>query len=189
MRCGPDHLEKTKAGKCAVCNRLRAAEWYRNNFDRAMASRLKWARANRNKTAKYKEKHLAVPGNKEKSALASKKWKDENPERRREHCREWRARNPEKAETYQRNRRARLLSADGSHSAEDVADILRLQGGKCAYCRCRITGLNRRVDHIKPLAKGGANYRANLQILCASCNSRKSASDPVDFARRLGRLV
>ena len=29
------------------------------------------------------------------------------------------------------------------------------------------------IDHVKPLARGGTNDLANLQILCKSCNSRK----------------
>lgn len=31
------------------------------------------------------------------------------------------------------------------------------------------------VDHVTPLARGGTNDRANLQALCKSCHSRKTA--------------
>ena len=34
------------------------------------------------------------------------------------------------------------------------------------------------VDHIHPLARGGANGFENLQLLCASCNLHKGASLP-----------
>ena len=40
------------------------------------------------------------------------------------------------------------------------------------------------LDHIKPIALGGAEFdRANLQILCASCNKAKTSSDIAEIAR------
>ena len=45
------------------------------------------------------------------------------------------------------------------------------------------------VDHIQPLALGGSNDKANLQLLCPTCNLRKSAKHPVDFMRETGRLL
>jgi 5-methylcytosine-specific restriction protein A len=43
-------------------------------------------------------------------------------------------------------------------------------------CRhCSRPGLD--VDHIIPLASGGTNDRNNLQVLCHSCHSSKTAGD------------
>jgi hypothetical protein len=43
-------------------------------------------------------------------------------------------------------------------------------------CRhCSRPGLD--VDHILPLASGGTNDRNNLQVLCHSCHSAKTAAD------------
>lgn len=37
------------------------------------------------------------------------------------------------------------------------------------------------IDHHKPLSKGYALDETNAVLLCKSCNSRKSAKDPLEF--------
>ena len=45
--------------------------------------------------------------------------------------------------------------------AANVADLLRLQRGLCAVCRCDIRGAFE-VDHIMPIKLGGANVKTIL---------------------------
>lgn len=99
----------------------------------------------------------------------------------------WIKANPEKAAAIRRNYAARKRNAEGSHTVDDVKKIIRLQRGRCAYCRTKLRAYH--VDHIVPLSKGGSNNRHNLQITCEPCNIMKRDTDPVDYARRLGKLL
>ncbi len=94
-------------------------------------------------------------------------------------AREWAKRNPEHKAALTRNRRARLKDAEGRHTADDVRLLLHVQDGCCAMCGADVT-VERHVDHIVPISKGGRNDILNLQILCPSCNMRKSDKMPED---------
>ena len=56
-----------------------------------------------------------------------------------------------------------------SQSVKDK--VWNRDGGKCVLC-----GSNENIefDHIVPFSKGGANTYRNIQILCESCNRKKS---------------
>ena len=99
----------------------------------------------------------------------------------------WRAKNIEKRRVHLRNYRAKLRDG-GTHTADDIAEIYKLQRGKCAYCRCGLKD-GYHVDHIVAVANGGSNTRGNLQLACGLCNRRKSNADAVAFARRIGLLI
>jgi len=49
-------------------------------------------------------------------------------------------------------------------------------GQRCEYCRAPeiIFNSNFEIDHIVPVALGGANNRANLALACPACNLYKS---------------
>jgi 5-methylcytosine-specific restriction endonuclease McrA len=55
----------------------------------------------------------------------------------------------------------------------------------CAHCG---TANDLTIDHIIPLAKGGANQLHNLQMLCAACNTKKADSHPYRTADILGKI-
>lgn len=102
--------------------------------------------------------------------------------------RKWRKEHPEQVQVWVRNRRAKLKGLQGSHTHQDILALLKAQGCLCVYCRTDIRH-SFQVDHIFPLSKGGRNDKENLQLLCKSCNLRKRARDPIEFAQSLGRLI
>ena len=136
--------------------------------------------------------------------IQTKRWRDQNIEKERQRAANWRAREPEKAREATRKwrsqnldklaakehrRRARKAGVGGEHSSADVKEILKLQKGRCAYCREPISKKKRHVDHIIPLSRGGSNDKTNIQILCVPCNLSKGGRDPIDFARSRGGLL
>lgn len=70
-----------------------------------------------------------------------------------------------------------------------VKRIGSLQRWKCAVCHGCLCRLGYHMDHIMPLAKGGQHTPGNIQLLCPTCNVRKSAKHPIDFMQQRGFLL
>lgn len=99
--------------------------------------------------------------------------------------RDYRARNPHKVREFQMNRNGKKI---GRLPKGTVKNIGNLQKWKCAICNCSISE-KYHVDHIYPLAKGGSHDALNIQLLCQSCNVRKSAKDPIKYMQERGFLL
>lgn len=58
----------------------------------------------------------------------------------------------------------------------DKNKILREQKYKCVYCGKDLKTNEKHLDHIVPIAKGGAEIQENMQYLCRECNIKKKDS-------------
>lgn len=203
----PDGLKS----ECRACSRLRCSKWYADNREeqksiknrkyaaKALANRkpeptdkekdviaqvrLEKTRARRRRAAKvFRERHPE----KAKAAVVANLIK--NREKINAKIAEWRIANREKVRVKNANRAAAQKGAAGRHSKEDVDQIFKMQGGKCAICAVLLKG-RRHVDHIQPIALNGSNDRRNLQILCVPCNLSKGCKDPLIYMRECGRLI
>lgn len=99
--------------------------------------------------------------------------------------RRYRAANPDKVREFAQRRKGRKL---GRLPRGTVARIGDMQRWKCAICRIGVRN-KYHLDHIVPLAGGGTHVPRNIQLLCGQCNVRKSAKDPINYMRELGRLL
>lgn len=110
---------------------------------------------------------------------------------RRIYERQWREANPEKARDHGRRSRktydARKRTNGGSVTATDLKHMETRAKGRCAGCGKKATPLH--LDHIIPVARGGASDPNNLQLLCAPCNQSKGAKDAITWAQHNGRLL
>jgi 5-methylcytosine-specific restriction protein A len=53
--------------------------------------------------------------------------------------------------------------------------------GRCYYCKGVFSPKDLTMDHIVPLARGGATTPGNVVAACLPCNRSKDAATPVDL--------
>lgn len=99
--------------------------------------------------------------------------------------RKYRLANPHKTREWMQNRRRRKF---GRLPRGYIKSLFDKQRGMCAICRIKF-GNGYHVDHINPISRGGLHEAGNIQLLCGTCNVRKSAKDPIAFMQELGFLL
>jgi 5-methylcytosine-specific restriction endonuclease McrA len=170
--------------------------WRDANADKNALRKKLWDVANPDRRRKHGKKWRDA--NPEKIRVKNKRYKAENAERLApialERTRQWEKDNPEKAaenhRVVRRRRRARIAGIEGDHTRSETDALLRAQRFICAEPTCGADIHKRRhLDHIHPIARGGSNGIENLQWLCPSCNRRKGARDPAEWAQINGRLL
>jgi len=101
------------------------------------------------------------------------------------YCRKYRKENPERAREWAKARRGKLETRLPRGTIKRIGEMQRWQ---CGICRCSIKR-DYHIDHITPLKLNGKHEPANIQLLCPSCNVRKSAKHPVDYMQERGYLL
>jgi len=186
---------------CKACCKLAWAAYVANNKEKRAQGQAEYRAKNkeaiRAADQAYREK------NKERELARGAAWRAANPEKERARTAAYRnankakdaarkadyaRKNPEVVRAIASRRRARVKGVGGSHTGNDIKQLLQLQKGRCAVCRIDIRPAYH-VDHVVPVALGGSNDKANLQLLCPTCNHSKSAKHPIDFMQQKGFLL
>ena len=178
-----------------ACAQRRAA--YQRNREKEIAWARAYREANPEKVKAIQDAHnrnrkpyLAAyyVANRERLAVLHAAWKAANRERVAAVQAEYLQSNLDRHRVNQQNRRARKKANGGRLSPDIVQRLFTLQRGRCACCREPL-GADYDLDHIVPLALGGANSDENVQLLRASCNRSKGARHPVDYMQAKGLLL
>lgn len=120
--------------------------------------------------ARHREHHAANPPDRAKAV---------------DRARAWAANNPDKARAHRKNikHKRRALTA-GQLTAAELRRWESEQDKVCHWCRSACDKYD--IDHVVPLSRGGQHALHNLVIACPTCNRRKAARCPVEFAKSLG---
>ena len=178
---------------CKSCLSMAYKEYHRNHPEKAKARCDKWRQSNRDRVNEIAR--INYHRHPEHSRATQKKYAKAHPEKVSQSQKEYHRkdgmrdhyRNLQNAwRKTDRGRKLFLLSLQKRRTnAEkvtndltdtDISLLLGIQDGKCACCQRRFSErLRYTLDHILPLSMGGGLTRKNVQLLCRSCNSSKSA--------------
>jgi len=165
-RCGQtlplDDFSKQKSGKsgfrapCRQCCRVEARAYREAHPEAVRESKRAWAHANR-----------------EKANAMARAYYEANPEVAKAGQRAWAKANPEakRNRSSLRNSLRRARIAENGIFLVTAKDIARLLRQPCAYCGA----VAEHIDHVVPIARGGAHKIGNLVAACSSCNLRKGS--------------
>jgi 5-methylcytosine-specific restriction endonuclease McrA len=178
--------------------RAYSLRWAREHAEQRREYNAKWHEENKERRKEYKEAYRAE--HKEEIRKYNLKWIAEHPdywqehldscraasrkcfnnhkEQRLEYARRRRESNPDLMRYYYHLRRTRRRNAPGIDyiTPEKLFQRWEYYGNRCYICDAPATA----TDHVKPLARGGAEYPCNLRPICKSCNSRKGAKWPYE---------
>lgn len=180
---------RSLSSNCTECQRISAAakrdpaeraEYYRRNRERERETNRAYCAAEKDRLRQIAVEYRRE--NRDRLIAKNAAWRAANPAYGAEHRNE----NRDRYIVYAQNRRGRLTT--GTLSKNIVARLLDLQRGCCACCG-EALGDDFHLDHITPLARGGLNVDANVQLLLGRCNLAKATSDPVEYMQRKGKLL
>jgi 5-methylcytosine-specific restriction endonuclease McrA len=105
---------------------------------------------------------------------------ERHAEERRKYSSEYFKEHPEKSVAANNRRRALKLAAEGSHTEEEWQELKAFYDYKCLCCGKQEPEIKLTRDHVIPLTQGGSDSIANIQPLCARCNSKKT-NNHIDY--------
>lgn len=148
-------------------------EIYRKtNIERITARNAEWRKRNKVKLASYFREYAKENSEKKNSQNRARYLSGASM---RQYQRKYRKTNPAKVRSFRQKRRAYKKQAPiGCIKVIAAWDIeVRSKPRNCYWCQQEISGSDIELDHVIPLARGGAHEIGNLCVSCKTCNSRK----------------
>lgn len=201
-KCGVK--DRLPSGACKPCQVKHNRNYRAENAEKVKANRDRWRKENKEKLLEqgrtWKEKTYGIEilrrakgqckkcgGTKRfKSGgcvpcgvLVNQKYRAQNAAKVKANRDAWRAEKADVLNTQNHKRRA-LAKGRGVLSNNITETLYKQQNGECNCCGQSL-GATYDLDHIMPLALGGANEDWNMQLLTSSCNRTKGAKNPLNF--------
>jgi 5-methylcytosine-specific restriction endonuclease McrA len=176
---GKDGLQ----ARCRECRKIDSRKYYESNVEKFKMYHIAHAESKLEYMKQYRK------DNKERLNTMSRKYMKENYET----IRETRKNNPEWDAKYRRTEKGRNVAYKGSlkrrsykhkviFKPHERTTILERDNWTCQCCGIKVNDNKEtnpqkaEIDHIIPISKGGNSEPSNLQILCRTCNRRKSSA-------------
>lgn len=184
-KCNQD-TERYSSGNCKICSKKSVTEYRLKNPELQKTTKAAYRAANKDKVYALGVAWRAA--NKEKKVAYSADHYQSNAVKYNARMAAWRNANPEACRIYEQNYQARKIANGGKLSKDISQKLLILQKNKCPVCN-ELLGNDYHLDHVMPLALGGANIDGNIQLLHPKCNQQKNAKHPIDFMQQRGYLL
>lgn len=128
-----------------------------------------WKTQNPELVKAQRRRHYVAHAEQVRTAVAA--WKVSHREAFRETNRKYRETHRSQRLEYDQQRSARKRGQ--TPQLIDRAAIYSRDGGQCQLCGLPVLPKNRSLDHVVPLALGGAHTPENVQLAHLLCNQRK----------------
>jgi 5-methylcytosine-specific restriction endonuclease McrA len=140
--------------------------YYYSNREHHVQKTREWRKAHPGHSSAYNREYNK--SHKKENRERHRNYAKNNPEKIRQIKADYRKNNPEAVQKHHMTRRAR--KAQNGVFEVSKKELHKLMNSPCVACGSTksIT-----IDHIIPIARGGAHSIGNLQPLCKSCNSSK----------------
>jgi 5-methylcytosine-specific restriction endonuclease McrA len=154
--------------------------WAAEHKDKRAASSKRWYANNAESRRERRRRTYAADlvASREKARRDNKRWRTANPNAARAIEKRSALRNPARIRANAR-RRALTRRARERQAFVEVVDplvVYKRDRGMCGICQLAIAGDQKwHIDHVVPLATGGAHSYANAQLAHARCNQSKGA--------------
>lgn len=159
--------------RCRKCkqesDRKTAARKYLADAERQKQANKRYRHANPEKVREQQRRTYAK--NPEQKLKSNRRWQENNPDKVRAAVTRWEKANPLVRKVISQRRITRVKEAPGDGvTTEQWRAIVEAHGGMCAYC---LVKPYEHMEHVIPIAKGGAHDPTNVVPSCATCNFRK----------------
>lgn len=164
-----DRIRELKKGTMERTKKKRREyqqQYYYSNREHNVQKAKEWREAHPGHSSAYNKEYYKT--HKKENKERTSNYRKNNPEKVRQIKADYRKNNPEAVQKHHMTRRAR--KAQNGVFEVSKKELQRLMKGPCVSCGS-MERIN--IDHIIPIARGGAHSIGNLQPLCKSCNSSK----------------
>lgn len=160
---------------CKQCSNKEISEHWKKNKEARKAICQRYYQKHKEECKQRCAEYRASPEVKENRRVNAVEYRKENSQERADYLRKWYKENPEQMRANSIKsmhiRRARIKQVP--YESFYRQEIFDRDGGMCRYCGVTLTPNDWHLDHIVPIARGGAHTRENTTASCEACNLSK----------------